>query len=112
MKFVMIAVLALASLTSFADVAQKATKAQVKQFCKVIDQELERNESDFATDIKKCERRKNFMIISELVASPTGLKTVIEIVGSVPFNSPNRSYDLSCKGIFEGRNKIVYDSCR
>lgn len=99
MKKIIATIIALSSLTAFAQVSTKAQPASKKDkqiLCKSVDKQLEADAADAAVDLTKCLKTK---MTSRLVS-----EGIIEVTGKVPFNSPSRNFTSKCSVSYDVLN--------
>lgn len=101
MKKLTIATLtALFTISAFAQTIGKVEKAAKQEkliLCKSVERQLEILHADASVDITKCTKGK---IIRRLIT-----EGIVEVRGQVPFNSPERSFVLSCSVAYDASNK-------
>lgn len=91
MKTILTVVMTFTALSAFANIERPSLPFEKKALCKAIDTALEEEAADMAVDIKGCEKAK-MKTLGHYVYG-----TIVK--GTVPFNSPNRSFKMSCQGV-------------
>lgn len=103
MKNLIVTFTLLSTTSVFAQIPGKklpASKQEKAVLCKAIDKSLADGALDFAVDLKKCLKTKmKTRVVSE---------GILETSGKIPFNSPERKFDLDCEVSFYALdNKLV-----